>query len=91
MSVSLDQPPIYDPITKNNQYIGDNWSLYLTSLIETLSSYLGQYGMFIPNLTTVQRDMIQSPVNGQWIFNSTINAPQFYQSSSTSWRTVTFT
>jgi hypothetical protein len=92
MSVDFDLFPLYDPIIKNKQdLLSDIWVGSLSTMMDTLISYIGQYGFKLPNLTTTQVNQIQLPVNGQLIYNTTVDAPQFYQSSSSSWRTITFT
>lgn len=92
MAQDFDQFPFYDPILKQGtNRMSDVWIGSLSTFFQTLIGYLTQYGIFIPNLTTAQRNEIQTPGNGQWIYNTTVDAPQFYQTSSSSWRTVTFT
>lgn len=92
MANDFDLLPLYDPILRNkNDILSDVWIGSLATLIDTLISYISQYGFKLPNLTTLQRDQIQSPTNGQLIYNITSNAPQFYQSSTNSWRTISFT
>lgn len=91
MSTDFDLLPIYDPILKDrNDILSDVWVGAFSRMMETLISFMGQFGFFLPNLTTAQRDEIQQPINGQLIYNTTVDAPQFYQSSSSSWRTVLF-
>jgi hypothetical protein len=91
-TASIDQFPYYDPLLKGKEdKMGDVWIAALSYFIDTLNSYITPFGFIIPNLTTAQRDTIQSPLNGQLIYNITVDAPQFYQSSSNSWRTITFT
>lgn len=41
-----------------------------------------------PVMTTAQRDAIASPANGDCVYNSDTNAPNFYNSTSTSWAEV---
>lgn len=92
MALDFDGPPIYDPITqKSKDYISDIWITWLSTFGQTLAEYLSQNGIFLPLLTTDQRNEITTPQNGQFIYNININAPQFFQSSSGTWRTVTFT
>lgn len=92
MSLDLDNPPIYDYLVKDSMYyMSDAWVNWITTLVQTLTDYLSQNGIFLPNLTNNQIGQIQSPVNGQLLYNITVDAPQFYQSSSNSWRTVSFT
>lgn len=92
MSNQIDQFTYYDPVLKGkNDKMSDVWIAALSSFIDTLNGYITPFGILPPNLTTAQRNTIQSPVNGQLIYNTTVDAPQFYQVSSTSWRTISFT
>jgi hypothetical protein len=68
MANDFDYFPTYDPLTRDRKYISPNWETYLASFIETLSEYLTQNGIFVPKLTTVQRDALTSPVEGQMIY-----------------------
>lgn len=92
MATDLDLLPIYDPILRGRpDLINDVWGDALSRNMDTLISYFGQFGFMLPNLTTSQRDEIQFPQNGQLMYNTTIDSPQFYQESSGTWRTLTFT
>jgi len=92
MSVDFDLLPVYDPILRNRpDLLSDVWRDILSTNMDTLISYVGQFGFKLPNLTTIQINQIQFPTNGQLLYNTTVDAPQFYQSSSSSWRTITFT
>lgn len=89
---SIDQFPYYDPLIKGKQdKMADVWIAQLTAFIDTLNGYITPFGFVLPNLSQDQIKSIQSPANGQLIYNTTIDAPQFYQVSSTSWRTISFT
>lgn len=92
MAADFDLFPFYDPLLKSGaNRMSDTWVGALSTFIQTLTGYLSQYGIFTPNLTTTERDTIKSPINGQFIYNTTIDKPQFFQASSNSWRTLTFT
>lgn len=94
MAADLDDPPIYDPLTKEDEdHMNDPWILWITTFFQTLSGYLSKYGMFIPNITTMQRDTIQSPQTGQLIYNSDTNSLQVWQIKAgvAVWRDVTTT
>lgn len=86
IATGFDLPPINDPITKiRPDMLSDIWRGYLSILIDTLQNFLSQYGIFPPNLTMAQRDSIQSPQNGQMIFNTTADSMQYYKVSSGTW------
>ncbi len=71
MANQIDQFPYYDPILKGaNSKMSEVWIAQITSFIDTLNGYLCPFGMFIPQLTTAQRDSIQSPIEGQLIYNT---------------------
>lgn len=89
MAVDLDDPPIYDPISKSGEYVSEIWIGWFATLLQSLAEYLTQNGMFVPRLTTDQRDAIPSPGEGQMIYNSTLLAPQIWQDGQ--WRTFTTT
>jgi hypothetical protein len=88
MSADFDGPPIYDSLIKGEiNYLNDIWASWIATFVQTLSEYLTKYGIFIPRLTTAQRNEIQSPQEGQMIYNTTILAPQIWQNGA--WRTFT--
>lgn len=83
MANQIDQLPYYDPLVKaNGVYMADVWIAALSSLIDTLNGYMSQFGFLAPQLTTAQRDLIQSPVNGQIIYNTTLNKFQGFENSA---------
>jgi hypothetical protein len=83
MPNSFDLPPVYDGITKLKvDYLSDVWVSYWSTFIQDLSDYLTQFGVFLPQLTTVQRDSIQSPQNGQMIYNTSIGSAQYFKAGT---------
>lgn len=95
MSADFDGPPIYDELTKNSEdYISDIWTAWITTFGQTLAGYLSKYGIFIPNVTTSQRNEIQSPQLGQFIYNTSTNELQVWQvkpPAAASWHVITTT
>lgn len=80
MSIDLDLLPLYDPILKNKpDLLSDVWVGSLSTMMDTLISFMGQYGFFVPNLTTAQRNDIISPQLGQLIYNTTTNSLEVWQ------------
>lgn len=75
MANSIDQLNYYDPLITDTQpkKMSESWISQMSAFIETLNGYLTPFGMLTPQLTTGQRDQIQSPVNGQIIYNTTTN------------------
>ena len=92
--IVFDDTPIYDQISNTDMYMSNIWVAWITSFLQTLSGYLSQYGMFVPRLTTSQRDEIQSPQLGQLIYNTSTNELQVWQVKSpaaASWHVITTT
>jgi hypothetical protein len=91
MATDIDGAPIYDPvINTKTDCLSDSWMLWVTSFVQTLQGYLSQTGIFIPQLTSEQRDtQILNPVEGQMIYNLTIISPQIWQNGM--WKTFTTT
>lgn len=88
MSGNFDQPPLYDILTKNTKdYMSDLWVSWIGPFFETLTSYLNQNGVFLPTVTTDERDKFINPTDGQMIYNITSKAPQIFQDGS--WKTFT--
>jgi len=88
MARDLDDPPVYDAlIRRDSTYMSSVFQDWFATNYQTMIGYLSQYGIFIPKVTTAQRDSIQSPVIGQMIYNTTIDAPQVWQAGA--WKTFT--
>jgi hypothetical protein len=69
MASDFDNFPTYDPINKPGSiYMSGIWSDFLSTFMQTLQGYLSKNGIFIPQLTTAQRDALISPVEGQMIY-----------------------
>lgn len=85
-ATSIDGAPVYDAITEND-HLSPTWRNWFASLIDTITAYLSPYGIFIPKMSTTDRDTIQTPQTGQLIFNTTTDTLQIYL--STGWENVT--
>ncbi len=80
MSLDFDQFPVYDPVLKNKtNSLSDIWVGSFSSFYQTLITYLSQSGIFMPILTTDQRDALVDPQNGQMIYNSTLGSAQYFK------------
>lgn len=83
MSIDFDQFPLYDPITsKDGTYLSNVWVNALATFYQTLTGYLTQGGIFFPPLTTTERNALQSPANGQVIYNSTLHTAQYFKNGA---------
>ena len=99
MANDIDQLNYYDPLTKLTQdKMSEVWIANMSAFIQTLQGYLSQFGMFIPIVTTAQRATIQSPVEGQLIYNidATVGPPRSAQlqvwqvkAGVAAWRVIT--
>jgi hypothetical protein len=79
MATSIDQLNYYDPLIQSSKdKMSEAWISNMSAFIQTLQGYLSQFGMFIPIVTTAQRGTIQSPVEGQLIYNvdATVGPPR---------------
>jgi hypothetical protein len=90
MSNDFDEFPINDPLIKNgSNKMSEVWITVMTTFYMNLIDYLSQFGIFVPRITTKQRNSIQSPTEGQMIYNTTLSAPQIFQTGV--WKTFTTT
>lgn len=88
MATDIDTPPIYDPITRNTgDKLSEIWMGWFSTFYQTVESYLSQHGIFIPTITTEQRDSLQDVQNGQMIYNTTVNQFQGFEAGT--WKTFT--
>lgn len=83
MARPINQLPVNDPLIKGSTAkMADVWTTQFSALTQTLIGYLTEYGMLLPQVTTAQRDTIQSPVNGQMIYNTTLNSAQYFKNGT---------
>ncbi len=88
MAQDLDNFPIYDAVIKADSYkLSDVWRDFMPAFLQTLQGYVSSRGIFFPQVTTSERDGIQSPQEGQVIYNTTLLKAQIWQNGA--W--VTFT
>lgn len=88
MATDFDQFPVYEEIVKGMK-MSSVWTTAMSTFFQNLIGYLSQYGIFIPNMNTAQRNTIQSPVNGQMIYNTDTGNFQGFQAGA--WKTFTLT
>lgn len=82
-TASIDQFNYYDPLIKGkSDKMSEVWIASLSAFIDTLNSYITPFGFLTPQLTTAQRNAIQSPVNGQIIYNTTTNKFQGFENGA---------
>jgi hypothetical protein len=77
MARDFDNFPTYDPVIRNEIYLSSIWCDFMETFIQSLQEYLSQNGLFIPRITTAQKALIQTPVEGQMIYLSDANTPTF--------------
>lgn len=83
MSVDIDFPPLYDKITKNpSTDMSDEYRDWLATFTQTLTTYLTSGGIFLPQLTTAQRNALQNPINGQMIYNTSLGSAQYFKAGA---------
>jgi len=83
VAIDFDQFPLYDPLVKKGTLkMSDEWVAFMSTFYQNLISYMSQNGFFLPQLTTAQRDAIQSPMNGQMIYNTTLGSAQYFKAGS---------
>ena len=83
MALDLDNLPTFDKLIKpGTNHMSDVWTNSLATMVQTLQGFLSQNGVFLPVLTTAQRDQIDSPINGQMIYNSTTDKAQVRQAGA---------
>ncbi len=85
MANNFDEFPLYDPIVKSNGLLSDLWVGILSTFYQTLVSYITAGGFLPPQLTTAQRDSLDSPQNGQMIYNITADTMQYFKRSTGLW------
>lgn len=82
MAIDFDNFPVYDVLVKRNVYMADIWADFFATFIETLQGYLSQNGIFVPQISTNQRDDLINVINGQLIYNTTLNKFQGYENGA---------
>ncbi len=80
MANDFDQFPVYDPIVDQDSHnLSNIWVNSISTFYMNLIGYLSQNGIFLPQITTKERDEIDSPVNGQVIYNTTLGTAQYFK------------
>ena len=87
MAEDFNNPPIYDPITQEGAALSDVYQIWLAEFAQNVAAYLTSLGIFVPQVTDIQRYGINNPQNGMMIYNTTIDAPQIFQGGI--WKTFT--
>jgi len=83
--ISIDLPPVEDPIVDKKGFLTPVWRDWFATNIGTLVTYITQYGLQLPPITTTQRDTLNNPKNGLVIQNETTGEPQIYLGS---WKNI---
>ena len=87
MAADFDNFPTYDPLIKAGtlNMMSGIWSDFMATFMQTLQGYLSQNGIFVPQLTTTQRDALRNVIAGQLIYNTTLAKFQGYEGSTLAW------
>ena len=90
MARDFDYFPTYDPLVKNEVYLSNVWGDFMATFVESLREYMSAQGMFVPKLSLSDINAIQSPVEGQMVYNSSSNSLQIWQivSGTGQWTTI---
>lgn len=81
MARDFDNFPTYDPVIKDEIYLSNIWTDFMATFVESLREYLSQNGIFVPRLTTAERDALRNVINGQLIYNTTLEKFQGFESN----------
>lgn len=82
MSRDIDDLSLYDRITDERGYFMPSWQEQMASFVLTLQEYLSGNGIYVPRLTTTERDALQGVTNGQLIYNTTTDKFQGYEAGA---------
>lgn len=90
MARDFDYFPTYDPLVKNEVYLSNVWGDFMATFVESLREYMSAQGVFVPKLSLSDINAIQSPVEGQMVYNSSSNSLQIWQivSGTGQWTTI---
>lgn len=83
MANDFDQFPLYDPLVDQDSNLMSNiWVGSISNFYMNLIGYLTQSGILLPQLTTKQRDELDSPQNGQVIYNTDLGTAQYFKAGA---------
>jgi hypothetical protein len=83
MANDFDQFPLYDELVEQDSYRMSNvWVNAIASFYMNLIGYLTQGGILLPQLTTTERDELDTPNNGQMIYNTTLGTAQYFKAGA---------
>ncbi len=86
MSLQFNPPPIYNRMLDEQGRVSGEWQKWFNSMHEATRSYLDPNGVYIPQLTTAERDAIPNPDEGLQIYNKDELEGQIRQNAM--WRRI---
>lgn len=88
MAQDFDNFPLYDDLLKTDEKgklsnkMSDLWVAFVATFTQNLTGYLSQNGIFVPRVTTAQRDDLQNVMGGQLIYNTSLEKFQGYENGA---------
>jgi hypothetical protein len=83
MATDFDQFPLNDDLVKRGTtQMSDIWAGAISYFYQNLIGYLTAGGIFLPQVTTTQRDALTNVKNGQVIYNTTLGTAQYFKAGA---------
>lgn len=83
MANNFDQFPIRDELIEpDTNHMSNVWVDSIATFYMNLIGYLTEGGILLPQLKTTERDELDSPQNGQMIYNTTLGTAQYFKAGA---------
>lgn len=86
MTISIDLPPVNDAIVDEKGNLTPIWRDWFSTNVDTLITYITQFGIQFPPISSTERDALISPTAGLVMQNETTGEPQVYNNGS--WKNI---